>query len=80
MLVPSDMMAAQSKMLYQLNKYYGERVQGRKGQIAKTLREVCKVVQDVLKEVEVQHFFQFGVDFGSIWVDFQPNFMLIDRF
>lgn len=54
MLVPSDMMAAQSKMLYQLNKYYGERVQGRKGQIAKTLREVCKVVQDVLKEVEVQ--------------------------
>jgi len=54
MLVPSDMMAAQSKMLYQLNKYYGERVQSRKGQIAKTLREVCKVVQDVLKEVEVQ--------------------------
>jgi hypothetical protein len=54
MLVPSDMMAAQSKMLYQLNKYYGERVQTRKGQIAKTLREVCKVVQDVLKEVEVQ--------------------------
>jgi len=54
MLVPSDMMAAQSKMLYQLNKFYGERVQSRKGQIAKTLREMCKVVQDVLKEVEVQ--------------------------
>ena len=54
MLVPSDMMASQSKMLYQLNKYFGERVQARKSQIAKTLREVCKVVQDVLKEVEVQ--------------------------
>lgn len=54
MLVPSDMMAAQSKMLYQINKYYGERVQSRKGQVAKTIREVCKVVQDVLKEVEVQ--------------------------
>nr|CAD7456823.1 unnamed protein product [Timema tahoe] len=54
MLVPPDMMAAQSKMLYQINKYYGERVQHRKVQIAKTIREVCKVVQDVLKEVEVQ--------------------------
>jgi len=48
------MMAAQSKMLYQLNKYYGEKVQSRKGVIGKTIREVCKVVQDVLKEVEVQ--------------------------
>ncbi|XP_008475176.1 protein mab-21-like [Diaphorina citri] len=54
MLVPSDMMAAQSKILYQLNKYYGERVQTRKASIAKTIREVCKVVQDVLREVEVQ--------------------------
>ncbi|KAK7864382.1 hypothetical protein R5R35_010978 [Gryllus longicercus] len=54
MLVPPDMMAAQSKMLYQINKYYGERVQTRKGHVAKTIREVCKVVQDVLKEVEVQ--------------------------
>lgn len=54
MLVPADMLAAQSKMLYQINKYYGERVQTRMGTVAKTIREVCKVVQDVLKEVEVQ--------------------------
>ena len=54
MLVPPDMLAAQSKLLYQLNKFYGERVQVRKANIAKTVREVCKVVQDVLKEVEVQ--------------------------
>ncbi|XP_076064589.1 protein mab-21-like [Oratosquilla oratoria] len=54
MLVPQDMMAAQSRMMYQLNKYYGERVQTRKTAVAKTLREVVKVVQDVLKEVEVQ--------------------------
>ncbi|KAL1129746.1 hypothetical protein AAG570_012690 [Ranatra chinensis] len=54
MLVPPDMLAAQSKVLYQLNKYYGERVQNRKAGIAKTIREVCKVVQDVLREVEVQ--------------------------
>ncbi|XP_013793198.1 protein mab-21-like [Limulus polyphemus] len=54
MLVPSDMMAAQSKLLYQLNKFYGERVQARKATISKTVRDVCKVVQDVLKEVEVQ--------------------------
>ncbi|XP_067663174.1 protein mab-21-like 2 [Haliotis asinina] len=49
-----DMMAAQSKLLFQLNKYYNERVQSRKGTVSKTVREVCKVVQDVLKEVEVQ--------------------------
>uniref|UniRef100_A0A6V7LEL5 Uncharacterized protein n=1 Tax=Bracon brevicornis TaxID=1563983 RepID=A0A6V7LEL5_9HYME len=41
-------------MLYQMNKYYGERVQVRMMQIHKTIREVSKVVQDVLKEVEVQ--------------------------
>ncbi|XP_014776652.1 protein mab-21-like 2 [Octopus bimaculoides] len=54
LLEGSDMMAAQSKLLFQLNKYYNERVQTRKANIAKTVREVCKVVQDVLKEVEVQ--------------------------
>ncbi|XP_054265427.1 protein mab-21-like [Macrosteles quadrilineatus] len=54
MLVPADMLSAQSKMLYQLNKYSTERVQARKVTIAKTIREVCKVVQDVLREVEVQ--------------------------
>ncbi len=48
------MMAAQSKLLFQLNKYYNERVHARKAATAKTIREVCKVVQDVLKEVEVQ--------------------------
>lgn len=40
MLVPPDMLSAQSKLLYQINKYYGERVQTRKGHIAKTIREV----------------------------------------
>lgn len=54
MLVPSDMMTAQSKMLYQLNKFCGDRVHSRKMGVCKTVREICKVVQDVLKEVEVQ--------------------------
>jgi hypothetical protein len=48
------MLTAQSKMVYQLNKYFGERVMSRKNQVAKTIQEVCRVVQDVLKEVEVQ--------------------------
>ncbi len=48
------MMAQQSKLLFQLNKFYNERVHARKVQVSKTIREVCKVVQDVLKEVEVQ--------------------------
>lgn len=49
-----EMMSAQSKLLFQINKYYNERVHSRKANINKTTREVCKVVQDVLKEVEVQ--------------------------
>lgn len=54
MLVPPDMLAAQSKMVYQINKYFTEKVQTRKLQTSKTIQEVCRVVQDVLKEVEVQ--------------------------
>ncbi|XP_042885667.1 protein mab-21-like 2 [Penaeus japonicus] len=54
MLVPADMQGAQSRMLYQVNKYSAERVAARRAAVAKTLREVVKVVQDVLKEVEVQ--------------------------
>ncbi|XP_017463914.1 PREDICTED: protein mab-21-like, partial [Rhagoletis zephyria] len=54
MLVPSDMIAAQSKMVYQMNKYCADRVQVRKAQIHKQILEVCRIVQDVLKEVEVQ--------------------------
>merc|ERR1712223_1226134 len=54
MLVPSDMIGPQSKLLFQVNKYYGDRVHTRKFTVCKTIREICKVVQDVLKEVEVQ--------------------------
>ncbi|KAK7071770.1 Protein mab-21 [Halocaridina rubra] len=54
MLVPQDIHGAQSRMLYQVNKYSSERVAARRAAVAKTLREVVKVVQDVLKEVEVQ--------------------------
>merc|ERR1711988_1806821 len=54
MLVPSDMIGPQSKLPFQVNKFYGDRVHTRKYTVAKTIREICKVVQDVLKEVEVQ--------------------------
>ncbi|XP_014208686.1 protein mab-21-like [Copidosoma floridanum] len=53
MLVPPSSMA-QSKMLYQINKFYTEKVQARKMHIQRTIRDICKIVQDVLKEVEVQ--------------------------
>ncbi|PAA76228.1 hypothetical protein BOX15_Mlig014757g1 [Macrostomum lignano] len=39
---------------YQLHRFYTERVAARKAQITKTVREVTKIAQDVLKEVEVQ--------------------------
>ena len=53
----SEMMpvvATQSRLYYQLTKFYNDRVLSRKHAVAKTIREVAKVVQEVLKEVEVQ--------------------------
>lgn len=54
MLVPQDMVTVQSKTIFQINKYYAEKVQVRMGNIALVLREICKIVQEVLREVEVQ--------------------------
>ena len=48
------MTSSQSKLLLQLNKFYNERVQSRRASVAKNLRDVCSIVQDVLKEVETQ--------------------------
>lgn len=54
MLVPPHMIEEQSKIIYQINKYYVERVQSRMTVIDKTIREICQIVQDILREVEVQ--------------------------
>jgi hypothetical protein len=61
---PKELMAAttvadvvcsqQTKLAFQFNKFYAERVQARRVAVSKALRDVCKVVQDVLKEVETQ--------------------------
>lgn len=48
------MLAAQSRLLFQLNKFNNDRVQTRKIGISKTIREIAKIVMDVLREVEVQ--------------------------
>ena len=48
------MLAAQSRLLFQLNKFYNDRVQTRKIGISKTVREITKIVMEVLREVEVQ--------------------------
>jgi len=54
MLVPPDMMAAQTRMVYQMNRFCAERVQARMFRTATAIREICKIVQDILKEVELQ--------------------------
>ena len=41
MLVPSDMIGPQSKLLFQVNKFYGDRVHTRKYNVSKTIREIC---------------------------------------
>lgn len=53
MLVPTDSIIT-SKLLLHLNKYCHEKVSTRRAIITKTIREIVKIVQDVLKEVEVQ--------------------------
>ena len=54
MLVPGDMLGPHSRLQMQVQKFCGDRVHQRNYTISKTIREVCKIVQDVLKEVEVQ--------------------------
>ena len=49
-----ETITAQSNLLFQINHYYNERVHARKTATTKTIRDVCKVIQDILKEVEVQ--------------------------
>jgi len=44
----------QSRMTFQLNQFYNDRVVGRKLATARSVREVCRCVQDVLREVETQ--------------------------
>lgn len=39
---------------YQVNKFCAERVSFRRSSVCKSIRDVVKIVQDVLKEVEVQ--------------------------
>jgi len=48
------MLATQSRLLFQLNQFYNERVMARNVAIAKSIRDVCKLVEEVLREVEAQ--------------------------
>ena len=44
----------QTKLAFQFSKFYAERVQSRRVAVEKALRDVYKVVQDILREVETQ--------------------------
>jgi putative nucleotidyltransferase len=48
------MLCPSNKFALQLNKYFLEKVLPRKNSIYKAVREVSKVVTEVLREVEVQ--------------------------
>ena len=54
MLVPSDVPGCQAKLVQQVERFHSDRVVERNIQVRKTIHDVCKVVQDILKEVEVQ--------------------------
>ncbi|VDO97896.1 unnamed protein product [Soboliphyme baturini] len=48
------MLSQPNLAMYQLNRFYQECVASRKSTIGKTIRDVCKIVQDILKEVETE--------------------------
>ena len=48
------MLCRSNKFALQLNQYFIEKVIPRKSSISKSIREVSKVVTEVLREVEVQ--------------------------
>ena len=54
MLVPSDMVSAQTKLMHQIEKFQTVQVSNRSIAARKTIHDVCTVVQDMLKEVEAQ--------------------------
>ena len=54
MLVPSDMVSAQTKLMHQVEKFQSVQVSNRAIGVRKTIHDVCTVVQDMLKEVEAQ--------------------------
>jgi len=54
MLVPSDMVSAQTKLMHQIEKFQSVQVSNRSIGARKTIHDVCTVVQDMLKEVEAQ--------------------------
>ena len=43
MLVPQDMIGPQSKLLFQVNKFYGERVHARKYQVMERKKPAAKL-------------------------------------
>ena len=48
------MMSSQSTFLYHLRRFYSEKVLTRKANINKNIKEIARIVFDVLKEVEMQ--------------------------
>merc|ERR1711874_657286 len=54
MLVPSDMVSAQTKLMHQIEKFQSVQVSNRSIAARKTIHDVCTVVQDMLKEVEAK--------------------------
>ena len=54
MLVPQDMLPAQTKLMHQIDKFQSVQVGDRNIGVRKTIHDVCTVVQDMLKEVEAQ--------------------------
>ena len=67
------MIGPQSKLMFQVNKFCGERVHARKYAISKTVREVCKVVQGRESGAQCRDFVK--IRFFYIIVNMKARFM-----
>lgn len=66
--------------MYQLNQYYMSKASTRKAAIAKTIQEVIKIVQDVLRELEIQEprfistFTETNGHYEGLYSSYRPSF------
>jgi len=48
------MIASQATLAYHVNKFYSEQTVPRKAEVSQTVRDVGKIINCILKEVELQ--------------------------
>lgn len=79
-VAPNRYMNQRDKIfMYQLNQYYLSKAAARKAMIAKTIQEVIKIVQNVLRELEIQEprfistFTETNGHYEGLYTNYRPS-------